>query len=334
MCKMSQSQWFQGRLTCGIVSLLIFSVVICSVATCMTGCSKESARENERTGTPDTRERPDEVERIGAQRDQLDKMVWSKEILAQEYEEPFVRLWDSLRSTVDKYQVLSALQFKSISLGKPGQPTRIDHDIDVIEYGSIGQTLDTRQWQTLLAQMKQAGYRLVQSEWHHSSFDSKEDSPQSVVSMTLHVSNTSRSEYFIVKGDLQVEWAKDRDESGKPVPLTVDATRLKVMRRQASPFFRKVKTFKAGPGVPETMLIAHDLDGDGLSELVLPRSNLVYRNLGGFSFKKEKLFDKPHPQAIVIALLAELTGDGFRADWRWLRRPARRHEYRVVALCW
>ena len=38
-----------------------------------------------------------EMDSMVAQRERLDKTVWADEVLAQEYEEPFVTLWDRLR---------------------------------------------------------------------------------------------------------------------------------------------------------------------------------------------------------------------------------------------
>ena len=57
-------------------------------------------------------------------------------------------------------------------------------------------------------------------------------------------------------------------------------------------------------------LIAADLDGDGLDDLLALGANLLYRNQGG-RFAPEPLLAYPPPVGrIEVALLADFTGDG------------------------
>jgi hypothetical protein len=59
--------------------------------------------------------------------------------------------------------------------------------------------------------------------------------------------------------------------------------------------------------------LVHDLNQDGFSDILLPRSNIVLRNRGDGQFDKESLFSAPNsepPDPISTAIAIDLNRDG------------------------
>ena len=247
------------------------------------------------------------VERLGSQRQTLDTTVWSDEVMAQEYEEPFVRLWDQLRESTDKYDVFKSFPFETIVLGSPAESQHHESGVTstVFEAGDTELTRD--EWKGWLKKMKDEGYDLVQSEWHHSRFEPDPAGPRSVVAMTLHVHNQSQERYYSITGDLLVDWAADQI-----VPRRIKTTGLKVLSRQGDPMFSRAAVLDE-PSQPWgflAMLITCDLNDDGLSEIILPSFNAFYWNRGNWKFERERLINLERSNLTLCGILADFTGDG------------------------
>jgi len=87
----------------------------------------------------------------------------------------------------------------------------------------------------------------------------------------------------ILEGDLIVDWAAGRSSDGLPAVKRIDASRLTIKTRRGEPPFHLILSEQITP--PENSnyidpLILYDLDGDGLSEIILSAKNLVYRRRG------------------------------------------------------
>jgi hypothetical protein len=131
----------------------------------------------------------------------------------------------------------------------------------------------------------------------------------STFSIVISATNTDHTAWYDVTGSLEVVWSDQTDERGNFVPESIDATGLEVGWREGSAFFEQALlgevTFPANYGG----INAHDLDGDGLSEIVCPPDNAIFWNRGGGAFERAKLCD--HPVGVVMeGLLADFTGDG------------------------
>ncbi|HIF00909.1 MAG TPA: hypothetical protein EYG03_29650 [Planctomycetes bacterium] len=126
------------------------------------------------TGLPDTNSNSmnptDRVSQLVHQRNRLDETVWRDEVLAQRYEDYFVELWDSLRSARDQIEVLADQSFERIRWGAPQEVSR--HDWQIVVTGCDGheQQMDSVQFAQLLHRFANEGFRIVQTEWHHSRF--------------------------------------------------------------------------------------------------------------------------------------------------------------------
>src|SRR5207247_2597742 len=92
----------------------------------------------------------------------------------------------------------------------------------------------------------------------------------------------------------------------------IDASHLQARTRFGEPQFQLILREKITP--PERSpyidpLILYDLDGDGLSEIILAAKNLVYRRRGQDHYEAEPLCRYPS-DFITSAVIADFDGDG------------------------
>ena len=107
---------------------------------------------------------------VKAARAEQDATTWRQEVAAQRFETIFIDLWDRLRASPDARDILATVPLQSIVLGKPATATKIEHNIELITL-EPDRTLSSTQWNTFVREIHGQGYRLEQSEWHHSRFE-------------------------------------------------------------------------------------------------------------------------------------------------------------------
>lgn len=268
-------------------------------------------KSNAGKGTPDNKVG---LVQIVAKREQLDETVWSDEVMAQKFEEPFIDLWDNLRASDDKIDELADFTFENLTFHKPGTPVRHDHMIDVFQCNSDAMTFDSAQWKNWLTDWKTSGLQIVQSEWHHSRFEPNQEAPRSVVSFVLDLANVKQKSYYNVKGKLIVDWNPLSTPTDKPQARRIEVTDVTILSREKDPFFEESTVLKIDATSHRRLLIANDVDGDGLSELISPTDNALFWNRGDFQFEKTGLFDFPPGGDRFTGVLADFTGDG-RSDF-------------------
>lgn len=104
------------------------------------------------------------------ERERLDETVWANEVLAGEYEEAVVALWDSIRGAKDKLGALAAFEVESVVLpAVDGVESALDLGIEVEVFGE-GETVDGAGWRAYVERYSAEGWKLVQSDWHHGRF--------------------------------------------------------------------------------------------------------------------------------------------------------------------
>lgn len=262
---------------------------------------------------------PASVEAWKAQRAELDATVWADERLAREYEQTLFALWDALLAADPedpqaKPAILGSIPFEALTIGTPRRTDELQHGISRFAFGAPSRTLSTQDWVDQLGRLAGAGYRLVQSEWHHARFEPAADgSPaRSSVAVVLHVVDPEGDRRIIVHGKLEVEWSERRDDRGHPVPAAIDATGLDMLVRPGPAPFRRISRFAVGEREAPSRLhpvLLYDLDDDGRPEIVLVGANRVLWNRGSEGFAVTPLVDRPYELA-ETAVLSDLTGDG------------------------
>jgi hypothetical protein len=301
-----------GRARAGLPILLI--ALLLGVLAC-----HDERQDALAAASPDAR--PSSLEAWRAQRARLDDTVWADERLAQQYEQTLVTLWDALLAAgrrgdqSAKLDVLSSLEFETLTLGTPRSVERLDHDIERFELGTPRRELTPREWATFLEEQRDAGYRLVQSEWHHARFRPATDaSPaRSLVAVVLHIVDGPGDRRISIEGDLAVEWSERRDEHGNFVPARIDANGLQMSTRSGPAAFERTLAYRspqradAYAGIHPVLL--YDLDQDGLIDVVMVRSSRVLWNRGNREFADAPLFANP----VVLTetgVVADMNGDG------------------------
>jgi hypothetical protein len=264
---------------------------------------------------------PRSFEDWAAHRQQLEETVWADEIKAQQYERTLVALWDALlradgnAAPGAKAEILAAIDFDTLTIGTPQPVETLDHGIAVFELRPPHSTLTHEDWAELVERFSSAGYRLVQSEWHHARFfpPTHESPARSQVAISLHLTEGSDSRRTIVEGQLEVRWSDRRDDRGNPIPARIEATGLRMLVRSGPTPFEKVLRFElptrgGRSGVHPVLL--YDLNQDGLLDLIMVGAARILWNRGGGRFQRAHLVAQPY-QLTETGVIADMNGDSY-----------------------
>jgi hypothetical protein len=255
----------------------------------------------------------------------LDETVWADERLAEQYEQSLVALWDALLAAdrrgdrAAKADVLAGVPLANITLGTPVPVEALDHGIERFTFADPKRNLDRSEWSAFVRELASGGYQLVQSEWHHARFEPpKVGVPaRSLVSIVLHViaeaGDEASERRITIEGELAVEWSPERDEHGRFAPTRVNATSLEMLVRHGPPAFEPIFSLQS-PRRPDPYagihpLLLHDLDHDGLVDIVMVRSGQVLRNRGDGEFEVEPLLEDSS-LLTEAGIVADFNGDG------------------------
>ena len=265
------------------------------------------------SGTP----RPSSLREWEEHRSRMDATVWGDETLAQEHEQALVALWDALLSARGDsgatLSVLSALDFGTLSIGTLRRIDEIDHGISRYEFEEPHHELAPRDWAELLQGLASRGYELVQSEWHHARFspESAGSPARSIVNVVLHVTEGTPNQRLVVEGEVAVVWSGLRDARSNPIPESIDATGLRLLRRDAAPGFQQIFGFATrhqGEMSRLHPILLYDLDRDGLDDVVSVGGRRVLWNQGARGFRDAPLTDQSY-LLTEAGLIADLDGD-------------------------
>jgi len=252
--------------------------------------------------------------KLAREREEQDKTIWSEERLAQEYEETFVTLWDDLRLSGHKPGDFIAFEFDQLTIGMPGEAQDLVEGVSRSTLDQQPKTLNHTQWQTLINDLFNAGYRVTQSEWHHATFSANDQNQRiSTFNITIDLTHAESNQRLTVTGPIHIVWTESFNADSHHKPGLIDATHLKLLTRTGEPIFKVTDLGKVPFGVGHDDILAHDLNGDGLIDLVYPNSNELFVNRGNGRFVREKLCEFPI-RVIAEAVLADFTGDG-EADY-------------------
>ena len=151
----------------------------------------------------------------------LDETVWAKELLAEKYEDIFIKLWDDLRARKDRFTVLQQFGFGELVLGSPQTPEQREWNIHVTHFDNPTRRLLPQDWRELVQAYEGQGYAIDQTEWRHPRFQSDDHGASSIVALTMHIKNVERQERVILKANLRIQWQRETDQQSTPRPQTI-----------------------------------------------------------------------------------------------------------------
>ena len=258
---------------------------------------------------------------LAEQRDHLDETVWAPEIAAGEHEKPFIQLWDRLRESHQPLAELSNFPVKKLLLGEKVTAQSREQGVRELRLDAPYRTLTQAQFRTIVDNLREQGFRLEESEWHHSSFRQTAGQAVSEVDFVLHVRHQRGPDAgddarIVVRGKLEVAWAKPATPAASTAQADSITVRNLVMLTRVGPAaFQHTFTYerRSQDVASAHPILLHDLDQNGWPEIIVSRWNRVYWNQGGGKFREQPMFAQPTPLA-ETGLVADFDDDG-RADF-------------------
>lgn len=309
-------------------SIVVFTLAVVTLIF-QSACGPASSPEQNEPTATQTGEQPsapqaqtivdtNAVQALNNEQIRYDKTVFAHEVDAQAYESAFVALWDRLRS-MEPYKVFRQFPFVRLEL-----PAASSWETQPLGPDGIRKTklngekilIDHPRYISMIDQFEKDGWRVAQTEWHHSHFypGNENKAPQSIVSFEVHATNESQNRRAAIKGKLDVTWTAHKTRTGLRIPDTIRIIETNIIDYTGKPAFtelllvdtKKIDT-KLYPRV--SPLIVHDLDKNGQPELIPAGSNLVYRR-NGDGFQHEPFLTHPVIPLGEAGILTDFTGDG------------------------
>ena len=257
------------------------------------------------------------IKEIQKEREKLDKTVFENETKAVQHEQVFISLWDQLRNS-DPLKVLNDFKFKTLILRDPTPQESPDWGINGIKIEALKGTekkFTRDQYQKLISQLHQKGWRLNQSEWHHSKFipAANNEPAGSIISCEMHCTSNEEEKRVIIRGKIKVTWSTGEGEF--PTPEIINLSDLQIITRKGKKIFQEAMNADPKNEAPGryprfSPIMVYDLDGDGLNEIVTGGCNLIYKNEGEGKYSKKDFLRNPIIRPAEAGLLADLNGDG------------------------
>jgi hypothetical protein len=246
---------------------------------------------------------------------ETDETVWAKEMLAQRCGRTLESLWDAVNAATNKLSLLAAFPVSEMLISTWGQPRPLPHGIELRQPTGPGRTLSASEWRPWVEKFAHEGWQLDNLEFRHVRFDTDNGGLpwQSHFYFAARLTNPAIPERAVVDGDLVVEWEAKKPNEAAAAIKRIDASHLAVKTRKGEPIFQLLLQDIITPTKDSSYsdpLILYDLDGDGLSEIILAAKNLVYRRRGEDDYQPEPLCRYP-AEAITSAVIADFDGDGF-----------------------
>jgi enediyne biosynthesis protein E4 len=253
---------------------------------------------------------------VQAREDKVDQTIWAKEMLAQECGRVFESLWDSLNASTNALKLVASFPAAAFQLGRWDGRELLPHSIELRKSAGVGAVLGQREWRVLVEKFQRDGWQLSQSEFRHRRLDLNEAGQprQSSFYFSAHLTNAVRTVRAALEGDLVVEWAPPQAGQA-PVVQRIDAAELTLTAREGPPLFQKVfeEAFDTTDIPWIDPLMARDLDGDGIPEIILLAKNLVYRRAVDGGYRSQELCKQPVATLVFTGVISDFDGDG-RAD--------------------
>ena len=257
------------------------------------------------------------VERIGAieaQERHVAATVWAPELLAQHCGRTIDRLWDAINAAPDPWRLLDAFAWPPL-LAPVWEPSRdVGHGVRLHAPGPAGRSFSRDLWRAFLQAQEQAGWQLARVEFRHMAFatNSAGGPATSRYYFSAWLAHPDRVRRFSLRGELVMEWSGDALPDGSYSLAGVDASGVELVERTGRVPFTEAYFMEVTP--PDRSffidpILVHDLDHDGLPEVILAAKNQVLRRQADGGYLAAELCSHP-PGLIFTALLADLDHDG------------------------
>jgi hypothetical protein len=293
-------------------SLQAFPVILLSLA--LGACSRQANRtaDGKEGSDPHVDQMLSRLMAIEAKEKEVAETVWAEELIAQRAGQVFERFWDLFNASIDRWELAAAFTSDSWLLPQFATPVRVAHGIQLCEPVRHVR-LSAAEWPTYLRSFEQAGWRPVQLEFRHNRCEVTEGRPvRSQLHFEVHLEQPAGEQRAALAGNLDVTWAVGLKADGFPAVREVDASQLSLKTLQGPvPFAPVLEEIVRPPEKSQFIdpLILHDLDGDGLSEIILAARNLVFRRRAWNRFEREPLCR--HPIGLIFTgVIADFSGDG------------------------
>lgn len=254
-----------------------------------------------------------ELTALEAREQEVAEVVWAKELSARQYGRVFEELWDSLNLAADKFDVLARLPFATMQPGGRETDATLGHRItQFIPAGTVPEWTPA-DWRRRLSELREAGWLIGAVEFRHNRFEPEADGrpARSFFYCSAQLTNPTSALRGTVQGNLEVVWGPAAPDGPPPIHQ-IDARHLTLALCSGPPAFEPIlretiappdKSFFIDP------LILHDLDGDGLSEIILAASNTRFDRQSDGSYVRAPLCR--HPVGLIFtAVVADFDRDG------------------------
>jgi enediyne biosynthesis protein E4 len=266
------------------------------------------------SASPDLNRLAAELAALEAREQHVAETVWHPDLLAQHCARGIEELWDSLNRATNRFDVLAEFPFTTLQPGQREADASMPHGITLFKPAGDGPEWTPTDWRQWLGQMRDAGWQLGPLELRHNRFepDPAGQPGHSVFHCAAQLLNPVQNARATIQGNLEVEWDPTPTPEGMPAIRRLDARALTLAIRSGPPAFTEL--FQATIAPPDRSffidpLILQDLDGDGLSEIILAASNTVFRRQPDGSYARASLCRHP-PGLIFTAVMADFDGDG------------------------
>lgn len=242
---------------------------------------------------------------------QIAETIWKPELQAEECGIVFESLWDSVNRATNKFGVVASLGFRDLAVPTFSIPTQLPHGVQVFSPTAQSRQWNPTDWKNFLRSIEAGGWNISSLEFRHNRFATNNAGlpESSVFHLIAHLNNEREISRATIEGDLQVLW----QPSARPPSIeAIDASRLSLRTLKGAPAFQAAGVERIDPIEGSHFidpLILYDLDGDGLSEIILAARNLVMRRGADGSYTSEPLC-RESPGLIFTAVIADFDGDG------------------------
>jgi enediyne biosynthesis protein E4 len=277
-----------------------------------------------------TRKLVERIAAIEAQERHIAATVWAPELLAQHCGQTLDRLWDALNSAPDPWPLLDAFPWPTLLAPAWEPPRDVGHGVRLRAPGPVTRSFTPESWKSFLRGQARAGWQLARVEWRHQAFatNSAGGPAASRYAFYAWLAHPGEARRASLQGDLVIQWSGEPLPDGS-YPLTgIDASGVSLVERTGPVPFTEAYLAEVTP--PDRSffidpILVHDLDHDGLPEIILAAKNQVLRRQPDGRYTPSQLC--PHPPGLIFtALLADIDHDGItdlicaRADGLvWLR---------------